>query len=103
MAGKRFPGEAETILKKADRQYDAFRRSTPDIGGKKTLCSGGGEWSFRKHPSFRQAEILSFRSCSSWKRFSILPGLMQPLNRLGKQSPPGRSAARPLIGFGSLA
>lgn len=37
MAGKRFPGEAETILKKADRQYDAFRRSTPDIGGRKNM------------------------------------------------------------------
>lgn len=37
MAGKRFPGEVETILKKTDRQYDAFRRSTPDIGGKKNM------------------------------------------------------------------
>ena len=33
----------------------------------------------------------------------LLLAIMLLLNRLGKQSPPGRSAARPLIGFGSLA
>ena len=33
MAGKRFPGEVETILKKTDRQYDAFRLlPTPLVG-----------------------------------------------------------------------
>ena len=34
MAEKRFPGDEETILEKAERQYDAFWKTTPDIGGK---------------------------------------------------------------------
>ena len=37
MAERRFPGEAEAILEGADRQYDAFWRATPDIGGKDNM------------------------------------------------------------------
>ena len=37
MARKRFPGEVETILEKADRQYDIFWETTPDIGGKENM------------------------------------------------------------------
>ena len=37
MARKRFPGEVETILDKADRQYDIFWETTPDIGGKENM------------------------------------------------------------------
>ena len=37
MAAKRFPGEAETILEKADRRYDAFGKTLPDIGGKDNM------------------------------------------------------------------
>ena len=37
MAEKRFPGEAETILEKADCQYDSFRKTTPDIGGRENM------------------------------------------------------------------
>ena len=37
MAEKRFPGDEETILEKAERQYDAFWKTTPDIGGKDNM------------------------------------------------------------------
>lgn len=37
MAENRFPGEVETILGKADHQYDAFWKTTPDIGGKDNM------------------------------------------------------------------
>ncbi len=37
MAEKRFPDEVKTILEKADCQYDAFRKTTPDIGGRKNM------------------------------------------------------------------
>lgn len=37
MAGKRFPEETEMILKEADRQYDRFRKTTPDIGGRENM------------------------------------------------------------------
>ena len=37
MAQKRFPEEAAAILERADRQYDVFRATTPDIGGKKNM------------------------------------------------------------------
>ena len=37
MAQKRFPGEAEEILARADRQYDALWKTTPDIGGRKNM------------------------------------------------------------------
>ncbi len=37
MAEKRFPGEAEAILERTDRQYDRFRETTPDIGGRENM------------------------------------------------------------------
>ncbi|MBR2811678.1 MAG: L-2-amino-thiazoline-4-carboxylic acid hydrolase [Solobacterium sp.] len=37
MAKQRFPNETERILERADRQYDAFRKITPDIGGRKNM------------------------------------------------------------------
>ena len=37
MSEKRFPGEVESILERADRQYDTFRKTTPDIGGKENM------------------------------------------------------------------
>ena len=37
IADKRFPGETEKILEKADRQYDVFWKTTPDIGGKANM------------------------------------------------------------------
>ena len=37
MAGQLFPGEAKAILERADRQYDAFWKTTPDIGGKANM------------------------------------------------------------------
>ncbi len=37
LAVKRFPGEVEVILEKADRQYDSFRKTTPDIGGRENM------------------------------------------------------------------
>lgn len=37
MSEKRFPGEVEAILERADRQYDTFRKTTPDIGGKENM------------------------------------------------------------------
>ena len=37
MSEKRSPGEVEAILERADRQYDTFRKTTPDIGGKENM------------------------------------------------------------------
>ncbi len=37
MAEKCFPGEAESILEKVDHQYDSFRKTTPDIGGRENM------------------------------------------------------------------
>ena len=37
MASKRFPSEVDVILKKAERQYDVFWKTTPDIGGKDNM------------------------------------------------------------------
>ena len=37
MAEKRFPGEVGTVLERADCQYDSFRKTTPDIGGRENM------------------------------------------------------------------
>lgn len=37
MASKRFPSEVDRILEKANRQYEAFWKTTPDIGGKENM------------------------------------------------------------------
>lgn len=37
MALKRFSAEVNTILEKAQRQYDDFWKTTPDIGGRKNM------------------------------------------------------------------
>ena len=37
MASTRFPEEISAILDKADRQYDEFWKTTPDIGGKANM------------------------------------------------------------------
>ncbi len=37
MSAERFPNEEEAILAEADRRYDEFRRSTPDIGGRANM------------------------------------------------------------------
>ncbi|MBQ9328198.1 MAG: L-2-amino-thiazoline-4-carboxylic acid hydrolase [Solobacterium sp.] len=37
MVEQRFPDETESIMRKAQFQYEGFRKETPDIGGKKNM------------------------------------------------------------------
>lgn len=42
-AQKYFPGEEKTLLAKADRIFDGFKKETPSIGGKKNMLAGNLE------------------------------------------------------------